>query len=62
LIEYQNKAVLVWSPNLNSDCETIEKAQHRATKLVASIRNLEYEDRLDVLGLITLVERRTRGD
>jgi hypothetical protein len=55
-------AIPVWSPILKSDCDLIEKVQHRATKLVPSISNLSYEDRLKALNLTTLVERRQRGD
>jgi len=55
-------AVPVWSPILKSDCDSIERIQHRATKMVASIRNLPYERRLKVLDLTTLVERRKKGD
>jgi ribonuclease P/MRP protein subunit RPP40 len=55
-------AVPVWSPFLKSDCDLIERVQHRASKLVPSIRNRNYEDRLKALGLTTLVERRQRGD
>jgi hypothetical protein len=55
-------AVPVWSPYLKGDCELIEKVQHRATKLVTSIGNRPYEDRLKMLGLTTLTERRQRGD
>ena len=33
-----------------------------ATKLVPSIKNLKYADRLQKLGLSTLEERRARGD
>jgi len=55
-------AVPVWSPVLKGDCDVIERVQHRATKLVSSIRRLSYENRLKALGLTTLVERRQRGD
>ena len=55
-------AVPVWSPYLKGDCELIEKVQHRATKLVTSIGNRSYDDRLKMLGLTTLTERRQRGD
>ena len=55
-------AVPVWSPKLKSDCDSIERIQHRATKMVASIRNQPYESRLKSLDLTTLVERRKRGD
>ena len=52
----------VWSPYLKGDCEAIEKVQRIATRLVPSISNLRYEDRLSALGLTTLIERRKRGD
>jgi hypothetical protein len=55
-------AVPVWSPILKSDSDNIERIQHRATKLVSSIRNQSYESRLKALDLTTLVERRKRGD
>ncbi|XP_065639515.1 uncharacterized protein LOC136072275 [Hydra vulgaris] len=55
-------AVPVWSPFLKSDCDYIERIQHKATKLVSSIRNLSYTNRIEELNLTTLVERRQRGD
>ena len=55
-------AVPVWSPNLKKDCEAIERIQQKATKLVSAIRNRSYEERLRVLDLTTLVDRRKRGD
>ncbi len=55
-------AIPVCSPYMKSDCEEIERVQHRVTKLVHSISNLSYEDRLKNLGLTTLTERRQRGD
>ena len=50
-------AVPVWSPILIGDCDVIEKVQHRATKLVSSINELSYNNRLKALNLTTLVER-----
>ena len=55
-------AAPVWSPALKGDCDIIERVQHRATKVVSSIKGLSYEDRLKALNLTTLVERRQRGD
>ncbi|XP_065665615.1 uncharacterized protein LOC136087036 [Hydra vulgaris] len=55
-------AVPVWSPYYKSDCDYIEKIQHKATKLVSLIRNLSYTKRLEKLNLTTLGERRQRGD
>ena len=55
-------AVEAWNPYLKKDIECFKKIQHRATKLVPQLRNLEYEERLKVLNLTTLEERRVRGD
>ena len=55
-------AVTVWSPFLKSDCDNIERIQHKATKLISSIRNLSNEKRVEALNLTALVERRQRGD
>ena len=40
----------------------IEKVQRRATKLVPSLRDLSYQDRLKTLKLPTLAYRRKRTD
>ena len=55
-------ATVVWSPFLKKDIFLIENVQRRATKIVRSIRNLSYEERLKHLGLPTLKYRRERND
>ena len=55
-------AVQAWNPYLGNDIDCLEKIQHRATKLVPQLRNLDYEDRLKVLNLTTLEDRQARGD
>ena len=50
------------TPTLRIDIETLERVKRRATKLVPSLRNLPYEDRLKRLNLPALEERRRRGD
>ena len=54
--------VQAWRPYLNGDILKLEKVQHRAAKMVNECRGLKYEDRLLGTGLITLEERRERGD
>ena len=58
-LEYGN---LIWGPFFKQDMKSVEKIQRRATKLVSSIKDLSYEDRLKALKLPSLVYRRRRGD
>lgn len=55
-------ASVVWNPYNKQDIKVLESVQRRATKLCPELRGLRYEDRLDKLGLTTLVDRRERGD
>lgn len=55
-------AVPVWFPYLAKDIEEVEAVQKRATKMIAETKGLEYEERLRLLKLPTLVYRRHRGD
>ena len=58
-VEY---ATSVWSPHLKKDRDKIERLQRRATKLVPSIKDLSYQERLRQLNLPTLEFRRLRTD
>jgi hypothetical protein len=55
-------AIQAWCPYQQGDIAVLEKVQHRATKVIKSLSNLPYEERLRRLNLTTLEERRLRGD
>ena len=50
----------IWSPYYKKDKIMIENVQRRATKLVSTLKNLNYSERLKRLGLPTLEYRRER--
>ena len=52
----------IWSPYYKKDKIMIENVQRRATKLVSTLKNLNYSERLKRLGLPTLEYRRERAD
>ena len=52
----------VWSPIKKKYIDQIESVQRRATKLISSLRNLSYPERLKQLSLPSLTYRRARGD
>jgi hypothetical protein len=58
-LEYAN---VVWHPCLKKDIESLEKVQHRATRMVPGLAKLPYEERLKRMDLPSLTYRRTRGD
>ena len=55
-------AALVWSPNLKKHIRKLERIQRAASKLPSNMRDMPYEERLKVLNLTTLEQRRERGD
>ena len=52
----------VWHPYFKKDITKVEKIQRRATRLVHSLRQLSYEERLKYLNLPSLAYRRHRAD
>ena len=59
ILEYGN---VIWGPHYVLDQCKLEGVQRRATKLVPSLRNESYIDRLTVLNLPSLLYRYRRGD
>ncbi|CAF0861169.1 unnamed protein product [Brachionus calyciflorus] len=51
-----------WNPHRIKDIKALEKVKRRARKSVPELRNKIYVERLRILGLITLSDRRIRGD
>jgi hypothetical protein len=62
ILPHLEYGVSLWNSNLDKDIQRLEKVQARATKLIPEIRNKTYADRLKILGLMTLKNRRTRID
>ena len=58
-LEYCNT---IWHPAWKKDKEKLESIQRRATKMVPSMRDKPYEERLKHLGIPSLYYRRARGD
>ena len=50
-----------WAPYTVADKELLEKVQRRAIMMVSNLRG-SYEERLAILGIRTLEDRRLRGD
>lgn len=52
----------IWNPYFKKDIDLLERVQRSFTKVPRSLKRKSYEDRLKVLNLTTLKERRDRGD
>ena len=55
-------AVASWCPWLQGDKEMLEKVQRRAISMVSNFQARNYEDKLKEAGMISLEQRRERGD
>ena len=47
---------------MQADKEKLEKVQRRAINMVANFRSRNYQDKLKEAGMLTLEQRRERGD
>ncbi len=54
-------AVQFWSPHHGKDIAKLEAFQRRVTKMIPSLRNKSYEERLARLNLFSHEKRRLRG-
>ena len=59
ILEYSNS---IWGPHFILDQHKVEKIQRRATKLIPSLQDNSYEERLSFLSLPSLSYRRLWGD
>ena len=62
LILLYKYAVTSWSPWEVGDRETLEKVRRRALGMVSNLRGRNYNARLEEVGMLSLEERRVRGD
>ena len=58
-LEYCSQA---WSPWTMGDKSVLEAVQRRAVGIVTNLKGRTYEERLSELKMVTLEERRRRGD
>ena len=58
-LEYGNT---IWGPYYHGDIKVVESVQRRATKLITTLKDKSYQERLRELKLPSLVYRRRRGD
>jgi hypothetical protein len=54
--------IQAWGPYLKKDIYGLEKVQRRATKMIRECKGQDYKTRLIKTGLISLEDRRHRGD
>jgi ribonuclease P/MRP protein subunit RPP40 len=52
----------VWCPYLRKDIDMIEGVQRKATRMILGYSEKSYEERLKLCKLLTLEQRRHRGD
>ena len=58
-LEYGN---IIWGPHFKQDMKAIERVQKRATRMIPTLKDRRYTERLKALELPSLEYRRKRGD
>ena len=51
-----------WSPWLQQDIERLERVQRRAIGMISNLGRGTYEEKLEEVGMLSLADRRERGD
>ena len=46
--------VQAWRPFLKKDIDSLERVQHRATKMISECKGLDYQSRLKSITLLSL--------
>ena len=54
--------IAAWSPWTDGDKNVLEKVQERAVNMVTNFKGRTYQEKLSEAGMVTLEERRRRGD
>ena len=62
ILPHIDYGAMLWSPYRKKDIAVIENIQRRFTKMIHGLHNCSYEERLTILSLPTLEERRRRND
>ena len=62
ILPHIDYGISVWYPHLQRDIDMLESIQRRFTKMITGMNGLTYEERLTVLELPTLEDRRLKLD
>lgn len=62
ILPHLDYGAVVWAPYLKKDINKIETIQRKYTRMIKGMKGLSYEERLSVLGLPTLENRRRKQD
>lgn len=54
--------IQAWSPHYRQDIDMLEAVQRRATRMIPTLRHLQYRDRLRELKMFSIERRYLRGD
>ena len=62
VIPHLGIAIVAWSPHVVEDISHLEQAQHRLTRMIPTVNDIPYEQRLNRHRLTTLFRRRESFD